>query len=641
MARLFRLRRARIAYIHDVVMAGVSFVLALFLRLGDNFFWYAGDFWLESTAMFTVVAAGVFAFMRLYRGIWQYASLNDMIAIAKASTLTILIFLPLMFFTARLDSLPRSILIINWFTLMLLLGGPRVVYRVLKDRRFGAVLTRERRRRIPVLLVGAGDGAELFIRELARRRDSAYRAVAILDDEGSRVGLQIHGVEVMGRIDDLPAVVKGLARRGDRPHRVVITGDDLDGARVRALFDVADSLGLTLARIPRLTDFKSGLSEEMEVKPIALEDLLGRPQTVLDRPAMKVLVADRRVMVTGAGGTIGGELVRQIADFGPSHLSLLDNSEFHLYEADAELEELHGELSRSIVLADIRDRGRIEAAFANERPELVFHAAALKHVPMVEAHPGEGVLTNAVGTVNVADACRAHGVSTMVLISTDKAVNPESVMGATKRLAECYCQALDIAAGGRAGATRYVTVRFGNVLGSTGSVVPRFQRQLARGGPLTVTHPDARRYFMTVREAVELVLQASALGHTNGVYSGKILVLDMGEPVRIQDLARQMITLAGLRPDEDVRIDFTGLRPGEKLSEELLHPSEPLMPTAHEGILLAAPRTSDRALLAKPIEELAETARAGRDAKTIEALGRLVPEYAFGGGDEHAAAAAR
>jgi O-antigen biosynthesis protein WbqV len=358
------------------------------------------------------------------------------------------------------------------------------------------------------------------------------------------------------------------------------------------------------------------------VRPVAIEDLLGRPQAVLDRDGMRRLVVGRRVLVTGAGGTIGAELVRQVAEFGPAELTLLDAGEFNLYQIDLELQERFSDLPRRAVIGDVRDRAMLARLFAETRPELVFHAAALKHVPMVEANAFEGVLTNAIGTRCVAEACRAAGVGVMVLISTDKAVNPTNVMGASKRIAETWCQALDLERG--AGGTRFVTVRFGNVLGSTGSVVPLFQRQLAAGGPLTVTHPDVMRYFMTVREAVELVLQATAMA---GDEPGKIYVLDMGEPVRIVDLARQMIRLAGLRPGKDIEIKITGLRPGEKLFEEIFHGGEPLLPTACKGILLAAPRTADAATLGRLLDELANVCRRGDQAGLEALLHRLVPEY--------------
>ncbi len=342
---------------------------------------------------------------------------------------------------------------------------------------------------------------------------------------------------------------------------------------------------------------------------------------------MRALISNRRVLVTGAGGTIGSELVRQICDFAPSHLALFDHSEFALYAIDREVLERKPELSRSAILGDVRDRARVFEIVSRERPDLVFHAAALKHVPVVEDHPNEGVLTNAIGTRHVADACADSSVRVMVLISTDKAVNPTNVMGATKRLAESYCQARDIVARRSGAKTRFLMVRFGNVLGSTGSVVPLFQHQLSRGGPLTVTDPAMTRYFMTVREAVELVLQASALGAADGTEEGRIFVLDMGEPVKIIDLARQMIRLAGLRPDIDIKIEITGVRPGEKLYEELFHTAEKVTPTTAQGILLAAPRTADLAVLSRALDELQEAAKAGRTEQTLTLLARIVPEY--------------
>jgi FlaA1/EpsC-like NDP-sugar epimerase len=428
-------------------------------------------------------------------------------------------------------------------------------------------------------------------------------------------------------------VVERLEREGRRPRRLILTRE-LDGAVVRDLVDTADQLGMIVARTPKLEQLRDGVADQIELHPVALEDLLGRAQTVLDRESMARLIRGKRVLVTGAGGSIGSELVRQIAAFAPAELTLLENGEFALYSIDLEVQERFPALPRRAVIADIRDRARLATVFAESRPELVFHAAALKHVPMVEANPGEGVLTNAVGTRNVAELCRVTGVSLMVQISTDKAVNPTSVMGAAKRLAEAYCQALDIDERRRGGATRYVTVRFGNVLGSTGSVVPLFQRQLAAGGPLTVTHPDVMRYFMTVREAVELVLQASVLGSEGeGEDRGKLFVLDMGEPVRIVDLARQMIRLAGLRPGVDVEIKVTGLRPGEKLFEEIFHGAEPLLPTACKGILLAAPRTVEAAALGRAIGLLEETCRTGQPDSVKAALMRLVPEYREPGED--------
>ena len=380
-----------------------------------------------------------------------------------------------------------------------------------------------------------------------------------------------------------------------------------------------------MARLPRLTAFQTGLGDEIEVKPVAVEDLLGRPQAVLDRPAMETLIAGRRVLVTGAGGTIGGELARQISALGPAVLGLVDSAEFNLYSIDLEIAERAPDLSRQAHLADVRNVPAMASVFAELKPELVFHAAALKHVPIVESHVAEGVQTNIAGSRNVADLCRENGTRIMVLISTDKAVNPSSVMGATKRVAESYCQALDRAR--TDDGCRFLTVRFGNVLGSTGSVVPLFERQLAAGGPLTVTHPDITRYFMTTREAVELVLQASTLGTSQNTAAGGIMVLDMGEPVKILDLAEQMIRLAGKRPHEDIAIKFVGLRPGEKLYEELFHDAESLALTDNAAIRLATPRVADRDVLVRAIDEICAAARENDNESCRSLLARLVPEF--------------
>jgi O-antigen biosynthesis protein WbqV len=627
--QLLHFNRARAALLHDTFMAALSFSLSLYLRVGESIQHYPQSLLWNGTIIFAVVCALVFSFSGMYRGIWRYASLNDLMAITKGVTLSILIFLLLMFLMTRLESLPRSAIFINWFVLMALLGGPRFLYRVSKDRHLENVLARDDYSHIPVLLVGAGDAAELFLRDLARDAESPYRVLGMLSDKPSRLGREIHGVAVVGLVNDLEEVVARLKKSGPAPQRLIVTKDDLDGAMVRRLLDQADALGLALARLPRLSNLKGGVSEHLEIKPVAIEDLLGRPQTVLDRPAMKALIKDKPVLVTGAGGTIGSELARQICALGPSQIAMLDNSEFQLYSIDLEIATNHPDLPRSAVICDVRDRKRLDEIMAVETPAMVFHAAALKHVPMVEANPCEGILTNVIGSRNVANACVKAKAEMMVQVSTDKAVNPTSIMGASKRLAESYCQSLGLSTGIRRMPTQFVTVRFGNVLGSTGSVVPLFQQQLAAGGPLTVTHPDMKRYFMTTREAVELVLQASALaGRETGLLEeGGIFVLDMGEPVRILDLARQVIRLAGMTPDTDVQIEFTGVRPGEKLFEELFHDSEPLVPTKYESILLATPRTVDHEVLLRALNKLEELARAGKTEKALATLAHLVPDY--------------
>jgi FlaA1/EpsC-like NDP-sugar epimerase len=558
---------------------------------------------------------------------WRYAGSQDLLAVAAAAIAAAAIF-PVGLREGGVAVPGPGFPVAHALCLIVLLAAPRIAYRLTQEGKGGQGGT-------GVLLVGAGDASDVFLRALAAERDPPYHVVGLVSSGRAQTGRRINGQPILGGLADLPDVLARLRAGGRLPSTLVVTDTTLAGSRLAEVMAAAEQEGVRVATAPRLTSLDTATPGEagrgLTLSPVAIEDLLNRPQVRLDREGMARLVQGRRVLVTGAGGTIGSELARQVAALGPEQLVLLDAGEFALWQIDLELGESAPLVNRHAVLADIRDAARIHEVFARFRPELVFHAAALKHVPMVEANPGEGLVTNALGTRHVADAARANGAQAMVLISTDKAVNPTSVMGAAKRLAEMYCQALDIQ--GRAGGgMRCVTVRFGNVLGSTGSVVPLFQRQLARGGPLTVTHPDMQRYFMTVREAVGLVLQASVVGTARdtsvALDQGGIFVLDMGEPVKISDLARNMVRLAGLRPDVDVEIRYTGLRPGEKLFEELFHGREPPVPTGHDGLLMATPRTADPALVARAIDEIAAAVRAGNPRLALALLGRQVPEFA-------------
>jgi FlaA1/EpsC-like NDP-sugar epimerase len=560
---------------------------------------------------------------------WRFSGPSDLLGVGAAGVTAAALFaLGLHLFNLPLSepTLPLALALV----LMVLLAVPRLLYRLLQEGAGGRAGAQ------PVLLVGAGEGADLFLRALAGDREAPYRATGLLSLGRAQTGRRIHNCPILGSVDDVETVLARLRAEQALPAVLVVTEPDLSGGVLARLMTAAEQEGLRVARAPRLTalDPAARGAERLQLRPVAIEDLLNRPQVPLDREGMARLIQGRRVVVTGAGGTIGSELARQVAALGPELLGLIDNGEFALWQIDLELSESHPTVPRRAVIADIRDEARMRAVFEEIRPELVFHAAALKHVPMVEANRLEGLLTNAAGTRIVADAARIAGARAMVLISTDKAVNPSSVMGASKRLAEMYCQGLDMAARRSGAGMRCITVRFGNVLGSTGSVVPLFQRQLARGGPLTVTHPDMQRYFMTVREAVGLVLQASVVGTGESVpeamREGGIFVLDMGPPVKIVDLARQMIRLAGLRPDKDVEIRFTGLRPGEKLFEELFHGREPAVPTGAPGLLMATPRTADPAIIGRAIDEIASACRGGQERLALALLGRMVPEFAQG-----------
>ncbi len=579
--------------------------------------------------IFGVIATAAAYSAGLHKAIWRYTSLPDFINILRVATLTMAVFLPLVFVLARADSIPRSSPFIAWFLMVALVGGPRVLARLWTDKQTPRPLSFSFRgaapSAIPVLLVGKTTRMESFLREVRRHADFPYRIVGILTDDIGSHGQVVHGVPVLGCADDICDALNFLRQRKILPQRLVIADDKATEATITRMLDLAAQHGLTLGRLPRLMDLLDrGVTGEVgHIAPIAIGDLLGRPQNALDKTAVRKLIAGQRVLVTGAGGSIGSELVRQISALQPSEIILLENCEFNIYSIDKELEESYPQVPRTTALCDVRDRRSVEKWFRYCRPDIVFHTAALKHVPLVEHHPIEGVRTNILGTQNVADACLRHAVSTMVLISTDKAVNPHNVMGATKRCAESYCQAMDAIST----STRFVAVRFGNVLGSAGSVVPLFQRQLAAGGPITVTHPEISRFFMTIPEAVSLVLQASSQGASATSKRGHVYVLDMGEPIRIADLARQMIRLSGKDPDHDIKIVYTGLRPGEKLFEEITHAEEELTSTLVDGVMTVSPRTSDLAILRHQFEEISRTVEELDEEKCLRLLNAAVPEY--------------
>lgn len=605
----------------DAALAASATVLAAWVTVPDLGFG-ALPGWAAAWSALALLLCGTP--FRLSLQYWRFAAPTDLLGVGAASASAAAVFALGLQITGT--ALPGPAFpVAHSLSLFVTLALGRILYRLFQEGVSPAGDGAQ-----PLLLVGAGDGADLFLRALGAERGAPYHVVGLLSLGQAQTGRRIGGVPILGALDEARAVLKRLRETNRLPTALVVTEPELGGSALSRLIDAADREGIRVARAPRPTALDPAghrSAEGLRLRPIAIEDLLNRPQVPLDRDGMARLVRSRRVLVTGAGGTIGSELARQVAALGPSLLLLLDHGEYALWQIDVELGETAPGVCRRPVLADIRDSRRIAAVMQAERPDVVFHAAALKHVPMVEANPLEGLMTNAVGTRVVADAARMAGAGALVLISTDKAVNPSSVMGAAKRLAEMYCQALDVAARHDSG-MRCVTVRFGNVLGSTGSVVPLFQRQLARGGPLTVTHPDMRRYFMTVREAVGLVLQATVAG--TGPHAGDdggIFVLDMGEPVRIVDLARQMVRLAGLQPDQDVEIRFTGLRPGEKLSEELFHGREPPVPTAVPGLLMATPRTADLAIVGRAIDEVAAACCAGQEGAALAVLGRIVPEF--------------
>jgi FlaA1/EpsC-like NDP-sugar epimerase len=598
--------RAILALLHDVSAVAVAWLAAYWLRFNLDI---PADYLAQAVTMLPWVLPvnlATFWLAGLYRGIWRYASLHDLKRILLSVAAAALLVVAGMY-VAQKTAVPRSVLILYPLLLVGLMGGSRLLYRAWKEHSlYGGMHPGQK----PVLVIGAGDAAADLLRELARSTD--WRVVGLLDDNPAKHGRQINGVRVLGAIDRVGQFATSLAVS----HAIVAMPGTTAATRRRAM-ELAAAGGLGVLTVPAFSDLLSGKFAISQVRAVELEDLLGRDRIELDEAGLHGLLHDKVVLVTGAGGSIGSELCRQIVRVGPRKLVFLEQSEFALYSIEQEF------AGRPVacVVGDVKDAARMEAVFAEHRPDVVFHAAAYKHVPLMEcANAWEAVKNNVQGTLNVARAALAAGSGEFVLISTDKAVNPANVMGASKRLAEVVCQAVQA----QGEATRFVMVRFGNVLGSSGSVIPRFREQIARGGPVTVTHPEIIRYFMLIPEAAQLVLQAGLMA-AREADGGRVFVLDMGEPVKIVDLARDMIRLSGFAADE-IRIEFTGLRPGEKLYEELLADGEATLPTPHPKLRIARPTAlPDAAWLAELEIWLAAPWR--DEAEVKAGLRRWVEEY--------------
>ncbi|MCW8138082.1 MAG: polysaccharide biosynthesis protein [Planctomycetota bacterium] len=550
---------------------------------------------------------------------WRFVGLREAQRIALAVLASTLVLLVLRAVAeggtaglARTAVLPYSVILIDAVLACAGVAGIRVTRRVIAER----TETRRRQRpravsATPTLLIGAGQAGFLVAREIAGRPDLGMQAVGFLDDDPQKRGSLVNGLPVLGGMEDLARL-----KTERQVEQVLITIANAPGHVIRRIAAQCEAVGLRPKIIPGIYEIVGGQVNLSRIRSVSIDDLLRREPVSLDLEAIASVVRDKVVLVTGAGGSIGSELCRQICSFTPATLILVERNENALFVIDRELRGRYRELAIEPRIADVGDVARVERLFEELRPQVVFHAAAHKHVPLMEANPGEAVKNNVVGTRTLADLAHAHGAATFVMVSTDKAVNPSSVMGASKRLAELYVQAL-----AQRSSTRFVTVRFGNVLGSNGSVVPIFQEQIARGGPVTVTHPEMTRFFMTIPEACQLVLQAASMGQ-----GGEIFVLDMGEPVRIVDLARDLISLSGFRPDVDIPITFTGVRPGEKLHEELSHEAEGADRTRHPKIFVgrAEPRAWDE--IAAAIARLEAVAEGSRKVVRAE-LQAVLPEF--------------
>ncbi len=581
------------------------------------------------TAISCLVGLVVFPLTGFYRRHTRSTSLRDIAIILRGSVLAIVFVAAIASFVSSTALVPLATFVIQFGVMVLTLSALRVVARSRELTRHNARLRALHEEKTPILLVGTGASCDLFVRSL-RNTNSKYQPVGIIDDARNTQGLYFHDVQIIGSLLDPDSLVSRLESWASLPQRLFLTEPvthfESDG--ILKITSWCEANGITVSRAPGLEDQDSEADNSRTVDP---EKILDRPQTAVERSMLRQMFEGRRVLVTGAGGSIGSELTRQIASFDPAELILIDNCELNAYSIDLDLGQNFPDVSRRTYVASIRDAVRVNAIFETHRPELVFNAAALKHVPLVEMNPCEGVLTNIIGTRNVADAARNVGAVAMVQVSTDKAVNTTNVMGATKRVAEFYVQAQDRITNETDEMTRFFSVRFGNVLGSSGSLIPLLQRQISNGGPLTVTDPEMERYFMTIREAVQLTLVAAASGWAMDTSHGEIYVLDMGRPVKIVDLAERMIRLAGLTPYEDIDIEFIGIRPGEKLFEELFDASETRHESGIKGVGSARPEGIAIARLRAMILKLEQAAMAGDELKAKRLLKELVPGYGING----------
>lgn len=547
---------------------------------------------LSLVMVFCLISLSSFCLAGLYWRSWRFVSFEDSVAIGAALAGGLAAAWAVCLVLSKgLRDIPVDVALfalVHGDLLLVAMIGARMLRRGVGDFARSRLHVPSGEPRDNILLLGELEWIKSMAELVRSDRDSRVNVVGALTFDQRPGRFQIGGIQVLGSPKSLPQITDALALRGKRPTSLVVRDDNMPRPAFVRLVALADQCDLSVARARNPSWGKNG-SGKLEIEQFPLSDLLGRPEVTLEREFVERLIRGRRVLVTGAGGTIGGELVRQLATFAPAELVLLDHSEYHLYAIDMQVRESFPDLVCHPELCSIRESSSVRQVFARRQPEIVFHAAALKHVPMVEANPCEGVHTNVLGTRNVADAVCEFGALAMVQVSTDKAVNPVGLMGATKRLGELYCQALDLIGQCDPNSPRFMTVRFGNVLGSSGSLVPLFQRQLEDGKPLTVTHPDMERYFMTVAEAVQLILQSSARAFGTKIDRGTIFVLDMGEPIKIVDIARRMIRLAGLRPEKDVAIKFVGLRPGEKLYEELFDSTEERLRSSIPGVIEARP----------------------------------------------------
>jgi FlaA1/EpsC-like NDP-sugar epimerase len=615
---IIRFRRPLIVLAHLVVFA-VSLLLAFLVaaNMQINKEWLVGQY--PTMLVFVlVIKTLIFGLFKQYRGWWRYVGISDLTGIVRASLVSTMLIFGLwvagLYIDAVRKNLPnifdisQAIFVVDLFFSILLLSGLRMAIRIYYEE-FRTVESGRLKR---FLIVGAGNTGESLLREIHRMSVAEYDVVGFIDDDPAKQGIRIHDIPVLGTVEELPEICKE-----NTIDEIAIAMPSATVPQRRRVVQVCQGTKVRFMTVPSMTDLAAGKVKVSQIRDVDINDLLGREAIQLDMDLIEAFIKGKTILVTGAGGSIGSEMCRQICRFGPNLLLLVEQAENPLFYIERELRESYPAIATTAIVCDITDKGRVESIFEKHKPSVIIHAAAHKHVPLMECNPGEAIKNNVIGSRTVADAADKFIAESFVMISTDKAVNPTSIMGSSKRIAELYVQDLN-----KTSKTHFVTVRFGNVLGSEGSVVPIFKKQIAQGGPVTVTHPEMKRYFMTIPEASQLVLQAASMGK-----GGEIFVLDMGEPVKIVDLATELITLSGFRPGEDIEITFTGLRPGEKLFEELSIKGEDMQETRHPKIGIWKNIPMDRDRLRAKIEELMAAARIGEHGAIVAKIKDLVPEY--------------
>lgn len=595
----------------DVFLIIFSLFLSYYLRLGTIKLGGYYEQIFSTLPLIVGVRLIIFAYYGLYKGMWRFVGVRDLVSIIQAITLSSLIYVSILFLLQEVSGYPRSIFIIDWFVMVILIGGSRFMYRLYRSGSFTVWPGKDKDEK-NVLIVGAGRVGETILREILHNYRLCYNPVGFVDDERAKRNKTIHGFPVLGNTHDIPQIVKKM-----QVERIFIAVPSASAKAKRRIMKTCKTTGVLVKTLPGVSELIDGNIKVSALRDFQIEDLLGREAVSLDTASIREYLRGKTVMITGAGGSIGSELCRQVAQFEPKRIVLFEHSEYNLYQIQMNLLELFPQCEFCAVIGDVTNQNRVESCMVKYMPEVVFHAAAYKHVPLMEMNPSEAIRNNVFGTWTIAHLSQMYGVRKFVMVSTDKAVRPTNIMGVSKRVAEMICQGFS-----KKGKTQFVTVRFGNVLNSVGSVIPLFKRQIEKGGPLTVTHPDIYRYFMTIPEAVQLIMQAGAMGK-----GGEIFLLDMGEPVRIVELARDMISLSGLEPDKDIQIVFTGLRPGEKLYEELLVDGEEITSTLHDKIKVAGMAVIDWSMLITKLDELLLMLNNGFSLDIVEKIKEIVPEF--------------